>query len=62
MSIIVGIFIFIHRENFMLIWVEHENGFVTLGPGCLCNKEHSLFAMATVFTRSIWTDIPEQTV
>ena len=31
---IVGIFIFISRENFMLSWVEHEKkGFITSGPG-----------------------------
>ena len=30
---IVGIFIFISKENFKLIWVEHENSFMTSGPG-----------------------------
>ena len=29
---IVGIFIFISRENFMLSWVEHEKCFITSGP------------------------------
>ena len=33
MPTIVGIFIFISRETFMLSWVEHEKFFVTLGPG-----------------------------
>ena len=31
MPTIVGIFIFISRENFMLIWVEHEKKFDNLG-------------------------------
>ena len=30
---VVGIFMFINRENFMLSWVEHEKGFITLGLG-----------------------------
>ena len=29
---IVGIFIFIRRENFMLSCVEHEKSFITSGP------------------------------
>ena len=33
MPTIVGIFIFISRENFMLSWVEHEKRLVTLMPG-----------------------------
>ena len=33
MQTIVGIFIFISRENFMLSRVEHENSFITSGPG-----------------------------
>ena len=32
MPTIVGIFIFISRENFMLRCVEHEKSFITLGP------------------------------
>ena len=32
MPTIVGIFIFISRENFMLNWVEHEKSFITSGP------------------------------
>ena len=32
MPTIVGIFIFISWENFMLSWVEHEKSFITLGP------------------------------
>ena len=32
MPTIVGIFIFISRENFMLIWDEHEKSFITLRP------------------------------
>ena len=32
MPTIVGIFIFISRENFMLSWAEHEKSFITLGP------------------------------
>ena len=31
MQIIVGIFIFISRENFMHSSVEHEKGFITSG-------------------------------
>ena len=34
MPTIVGIFIFISRENFMLSWVEHEKSFITSGPDC----------------------------
>ena len=33
MPTIVGIFVFISRENFMLSLVEHEKSFITLGPG-----------------------------
>ena len=33
MPTIVGIFIFISRENFMLSWVEHEKSFITSEPG-----------------------------
>ena len=33
MPTVVGIFIFISRENFMLSCVEHEKGFLTSGPG-----------------------------
>ena len=32
-SAVVGIFIFISRENFMLSRVEHENSFITSSPG-----------------------------
>ena len=32
MPTIVGIFIFISRENFMLSWVEHEKSFITSRP------------------------------
>ena len=32
MPIIVGIFIFISGENFMLSWVEQEKSFITSGP------------------------------
>ena len=32
MPTIVGIFIFISRENFMLSWVEHEKSFMISGP------------------------------
>ena len=32
MPTIVGIFIFIGRENFMLSRVEHEKSFITSGP------------------------------
>ena len=32
MPTIVGIFIFISRENFMLSLVEHEKSFITLRP------------------------------
>ena len=32
MPTLVGIFIFISRENFMLSGVEHEKSFITSGP------------------------------
>ena len=35
MPTIVGIFIFISKENFMLSWVEHEEGFIISGPELL---------------------------
>ena len=35
MPIIVGIFIFISRGNFMLSWVEHERSFITLDSGLI---------------------------
>ena len=35
MPTIVGIFIFINRENFMLSSVEHEKSFITLGPAIM---------------------------
>ena len=38
MPTIVGIFIFISREIFMLSWVEHEKGFITWRPGFLENQ------------------------
>ena len=31
-SMKVGIYIFIGRENFMLSWDKHENSFITSGP------------------------------
>ena len=35
MPTIVGIFIFISRENFMRSRVEHKGSFITLGPDCI---------------------------
>ena len=31
-TIIIGIYIVISTENFMLSWVEHETFFITSGP------------------------------
>ena len=42
MPTIVGIFIFISNENFLLSWVEHEKCFMTFGPG------HCLFALFVI--------------
>ena len=39
MPTIVGIFIFISRENFTLSWVEHEKSFITSGPDLPANLE-----------------------
>ena len=36
MPTIVGIFIFISRENFMFSRVKHEKSFITLGPERFC--------------------------
>ena len=35
MPTVVGIFIFISRENFMLSCVEHAKSFITSRPDCL---------------------------
>ena len=32
MPTLVGIFIFISKENFMLSWAEYEKGFITSEP------------------------------
>ena len=69
MPTIVGIFIFISKENFMLSWVEHEKSFITLGPDvriCSCAKNHqsrcSPFIHSVVFNNSVswqwgpWSD------
>ena len=44
MPTIVGIFIFISIENFMLSWIEHEKSFITSGPDkgqhCLQLNQH----------------------
>ena len=45
MPTIVGIFIFISRENFMLSLVEHEKGFITSEPECRVLK--TLFGMVS---------------
>ena len=37
MPTIVGIFIFISGEIFMLSWVEYEKSFITSGPGFMLN-------------------------
>ena len=44
MPTIVGIFIFISRENFMISWFEHEKSFIISGPdqGLLCPLTDSL--------------------
>ena len=60
MPTIVGIFIFISRENFMLSWIEHEKSFITLGPrGCIRsiaqikkNKPHSSSSFFFLFVVS----------
>ena len=43
MPTIVGIFIFISREIFMLSWIEHEKSFITSGPDVINDYsfEHS---------------------
>ena len=38
MPTIVGIFIFINRENFMLNSIEHEKSFITLELDCLADQ------------------------
>ena len=40
--LVVGIFIFISRENFMLSSVEHEKRFITLEPGISNREWHRL--------------------
>ena len=39
MPTIVGIFIYISRENFMLSWAEHEKSFKPRGSNEETNKE-----------------------
>ena len=44
MPSLIGIFIFISRDNFMLSSAEQENSFITSGPGLNTEikiKEHS---------------------
>ena len=41
MPAIIGIFIFISRENFMLTWVEHEKKFYNLGAWSLWDHNPS---------------------
>ena len=50
MPTIVGIFIFISRENFMLSWVEHEKSSITLGPD---QTAHSCSLISLYFTVSL---------
>ena len=57
MPTVVGIFIFISRENFMLSWVEHEKKFYNLGArtqhfleNCMCTKWRLRSACASVLS------------
>ena len=42
---IVGVFIFISSENFMLSLIEHGKSFITSEPGRKDNKKHLVFLM-----------------
>ena len=44
MPTIVGIFIFISRENVMLSWVEHEKKFYNLGARCFTDEVKDPYA------------------
>ena len=52
MPTIVGIFISVSRENFMLSGVEHENSFTTSGPDILENQ--ALLAGAYAVLQQHW--------
>ena len=59
MPAIVGIFIFISRENFMLSWVEHVKCFITSGPGqyiSACQTYQNIPSVFKVKTNWLWTD------
>ena len=56
MPTIVGIFISISREKFMLSWVKHEKIFITSGPESLldaCHKVHFLTFCLILFVDGI---------
>ena len=58
MQTIVGIFIFISREKFMLSWVEHHGkSFITSGPDCTDAHAHldlrCLHGMRVFFPRYV---------
>ena len=48
---IVGIFIFISRENFMLSSVEHEKSFITLGPRKIKQHNFALILVAYIIDK-----------
>ena len=54
MPTIVGILTFMTVENFMLSWVEHENSFITLGPGRVVLIVTYSIVIYTFFLYTIW--------
>ena len=48
MPTVVGIFILISREIFMLSWVEHEKSFITSGPDLCSPVIHSIISNDSV--------------
>ena len=58
MPTVVGIFIFISRENFMLSWVKHEKSFITLGPDhrFCCLLKFSTESNSSVTINEDWSE------
>ena len=52
MPAIVGIFLFISKENFMLSWDEHEKSFMTLGLFSEKNKKNIIDLSSAEFAHT----------
>ena len=54
MPLIIGIFTFINRENFMLSWVEHEISFITTRPDKLPSR-HTISKWRRINVDATWS-------